>query len=93
VANVLKNGEGALTVDISEEHFYESIQHALEKREELSRKGVKYVEENWSMNAMVERLDEIYAKAIAEGFIDFYMPSVINTSLQLKLITLFKKLI
>ncbi|HOV53478.1 MAG TPA: glycosyltransferase family 4 protein [Fervidobacterium sp.] len=93
VANVLKNGEGALTVDVDEEHFYESIQRALEKRDELSRKGVKYVEENWSMNAMVERLDEVYTKAIAEGFIDFYMPSVINTSLQLKLVTLFRKFI
>lgn len=93
VANVLKNGEGALTVDISEEHFYESIQDALEKKEELSKKGVIYVEENWSMKAMVERLENVYSQAKAEGFIDFYMPSVINTSLQLKLITLFRKFI
>lgn len=93
VANVLKNGEGALTVDANEEHFYEAIQRALERKGELSKKGVTYVEQFWSMNTMVEKLEKVYTQAVGEGFIDFFMPSIINTSLQLKIVTLFRKFI
>ncbi|MGC9796033.1 glycosyltransferase family 4 protein [Fervidobacterium riparium] len=91
IANVLVNGEGAITTGISEEEFYEAIAKALEEKEFLSINGIEYVEKHWSMNAMAERLEEIYSKAIAEGYIDFHMPSIINTSLQLKISRLFKK--
>lgn len=91
VANVLRNGEGALTTGINEEEFYQAIFRALSNREELSEKGKVYVEKYWSMNAMVERLEAVYFKALESGFVDFEMPSVIGTSLQLKLTKLFKK--
>ncbi|MGQ9856367.1 MAG: glycosyltransferase family 4 protein [Fervidobacterium sp.] len=91
IANVLVNGEGAITTSISEEEFYDAIAKALEEKEFLSEKGIEYVEKHWSMNTMAERLEKIYSKAIAEGYIDFHMPSIINTSLQLKISRLFKK--
>ncbi|MFN4199970.1 MAG: glycosyltransferase family 4 protein [Fervidobacterium gondwanense] len=91
IANVLVNGEGAITTGINEEEFYDAIAKALEEKEFLSVKGIEYVEKHWSMNTMAERLEKIYSKAIAEGYIDFHMPSIINTSLQLKISRLFKK--
>uniref|UniRef100_A0A7C4WA88 Glycosyltransferase family 4 protein n=1 Tax=Fervidobacterium thailandense TaxID=1008305 RepID=A0A7C4WA88_9BACT len=91
VANVLRNGEGALTTGINEEEFYQAIFRALSNREELSQKGKVYVEKYWSMNAIVKRLEAVYFKALESGFVDFEMPSVISTSLQLKLTKLFKK--
>ncbi|ODN31098.1 glycosyltransferase family 4 protein [Fervidobacterium thailandense] len=91
VANVLRNGEGALTTGVNEEEFYHAIFQALSKRDELSEKGKLYVEKHWSMNAMVERLEAVYMEAMEQGFVDFEMPSVISTSLQLKLTKLFKK--
>jgi len=93
IANVLVNGEGALTTGIDEEEFYQAIKIALERREELSKKGIEYVEKYWSMNTMADKLEKIYQTAIQQGFIDFTMPSIINTSLQLKLNAIFKKLI
>ncbi len=93
IANVLVNGEGAITCGINEEEFYHAIKVALDRREELSKKGIEYVEKYWSMNTMVDKLEKIYQTALQRGFIDFTMPSIINTSLQLKLNAIFKKLI
>lgn len=93
IANVLVNGEGAITTGINEEEFYHAIKVALDRREELSKKGIEYVEKYWSMNTMVDKLEKIYQTALQQGFIDFTMPSIINTSLQLKLNAIFKKLI
>jgi len=93
IANVLVNGEGAITTGINEEEFYHAIRIALERREELSKKGIEYVEKYWSMNTMADKLEKIYQTAIQQGFIDFTMPSIINTSLQMKLNAIFKKLI
>lgn len=93
IANVLVNGEGAITTGINEEEFYHAIRIALERREELSKKGIEYVEKYWSMNTMADKLEKIYQTAIQQGFINFTMPSIINTSLQMKLNAIFKKLI
>lgn len=92
IANVLVNGEGALTTGIDEEEFYVAIIKAIEKREELSKKGKAYVEKYWSMNTMADKLERVYTSAIKEGYIDFNMPSIINTSLQMKINALFKRL-
>ncbi|MFN4223484.1 MAG: glycosyltransferase family 4 protein [Fervidobacterium nodosum] len=92
VANVLVNGEGAITTGVSEDEFYEAIEKALSMKEMLKHKGIEYVEKYWSMNTMVEKLEKIYENALKEGYIDFNMPSIINTSLQLKINALFKKL-
>jgi len=91
VANVLVNGEGAITTGIDEEEFYSAINSALENKEQLSRRGIEYVEKHWSMNSMVDKLEKIYESAINEGYIDFSMPSIINTSLQMKINALFKR--
>lgn len=93
IANVLVNGEGAITTGIDEEEFYNAIITALEKKDELRKRGIEYVEKHWSMNTMADRLEVIYQRALKEGFIDFHMPSIINTSLQLKLNAIFKSLI
>ncbi|WP_448378089.1 glycosyltransferase family 4 protein [Fervidobacterium sp.] len=93
IANVLVNGEGAITTGINEEEFYQAIKVALDRREELSKKGFEYVEKYWSMNTMADKLEKIYQTAIQQGFIDFTMPSIINTSLQMKLNVIFKKLL
>ncbi|WP_448375184.1 glycosyltransferase family 4 protein [Fervidobacterium sp.] len=93
IANVLVNGEGAITTRIDEEEFYNAIEGALTKQKELSKKGIEYVEKNWSMNAMTDKLEKIYESAIKEGYIDFSMPSIINTSLQMKISALFKRFI
>ncbi|MGC8819834.1 MAG: glycosyltransferase family 4 protein [Fervidobacterium sp.] len=93
VADVLANGEGAITTQIDEEEFYNAIDKAISLKDELSLKGVEYVEKNWSMNTMVRRLEDVYTKALNEGYIDFYMPSIINTSIQLKISQLFRKII
>jgi len=93
IANVLVNGEGAITTRIDEEEFYNAIEEALIKQKELSKKGIEYVEKNWSMNAMADKLEKIYESAIKEGYIDFSMPSIINTSLQMKISALFKRFI
>jgi len=91
VANVLVNGEGAITTGIDEEEFYSAIKSAIENKEQLSRRGIEYVEKHWSMNSMVDKLEKIYESAINEGYIDFSMPSIINTSLQMKINALFKR--
>lgn len=92
IANVLVDGEGALTTSIDEEEFYNAILKAIDKKDELSKKGIQYVEKYWSMNTMAEKLEGIYKSVIKEGYIDFNMPSIINTSLQLKINALFKRL-
>lgn len=92
VANVLVNGEGALTTSINEEEFYNALVRAIDTKEELSRKGVEYVEKHWSMNKMADSLEQVYLKVIDEGYIDFQMPSIINSSFLFKVNALFKRL-
>ncbi|MFN6991826.1 MAG: glycosyltransferase [Fervidobacterium sp.] len=92
IANVLVNGEGAVTTGINEDEFYNAIVKAIDEKEVLSKKGIEYVEKYWSMNKMADRLEEIYSKAIDEGYIDFRMPTIINSSLLLRINALFKKL-
>ncbi|MCX7653578.1 MAG: glycosyltransferase family 4 protein [Fervidobacterium sp.] len=92
IANVLVNGEGAITTGIDEDEFYNAILKAMENKEELSKKGTVYVEKNWSMNKMVDKLEEVYKASLNQGYVDFKMPSIINTSLQIKINALFKRL-
>ncbi|MFN3691449.1 MAG: glycosyltransferase family 4 protein [Fervidobacterium sp.] len=93
IANVLVNGEGAITTGINEDEFYNAVVKAIDEKEVLSKKGIEYVEKYWSMNKMADKLEEIYSKAIDEGYIDFQMPTIINSSLLLRINALFKKLI
>lgn len=93
VANVLKNGEGAITTGQDRDEFLRAIFEALDKREVLSRRGIEYVENHWSMNTMVRKLEKAYEEALEGGFVDFFMPSIISTSFQVKLSNLFRRIV
>ncbi len=93
IANVLVNGEGAYTVaEENEEEFLNAIVRAVNDIEILKVKAPIYVENNWSMNKMVDKLIEIYEIVKKEGYFDIEIPSVFNTSILMKLNTLFKKI-
>ncbi len=93
IANVLADGEGSYTVpEENEKEFFDAIVRAVDSVEELKVKAPLYVETNWSMNKMVDRIIEIYDITKKEGYFDIEIPSVFNTSILMKLNTLFRKL-
>ncbi len=90
VKDVLKNCEAAVLIEEENERlFAEKIKHILKNdrlREELSTKGREFVRKEWSVDRFVQRLEEIYTRAIEEG------PVEINTSLMIKEFVKFEKL-
>ena len=68
VADVLKNGVGCLLIDdVQLETFVDRLLKILENPElsmKMSKDGMNYVLEHWSMNTMAYRLDEIYKEVV-----------------------------
>lgn len=68
VADVLKNGVGCLLIDdVQLEPFVDRLLKILENpglSMKMSKDGMNYVLEHWSMNTMAHRLDEIYKEVL-----------------------------
>ncbi len=71
VANVLKNGEGAVLIDEPDvESFAEKVQSLLSNPsfyEDMKRRGMEYVQANWSIQSRIQEILSTYQKAIEEG--------------------------
>lgn len=74
VANVLREGEGALLLEeVDLQKFVDRVESLLSDSKlygEMKLKGKMYVKKHWSIHKTVEELEKVYELSISEGPVD-----------------------